>query len=417
MSSLKWQDGMHRWYFQIIIDRLDKKHFEIIQGPRQSGKTTVLKQVMAHLKQEGLPCTYIDLEDPTIRAQVDEHPEKLLQFTDFDQTAETRYFICIDEVQYASQPSHLLKYLYDHHHPKLKVIATGSSSFYIDNKFTDSLVGRKRLIKTGTLSFAEFLQFSGKEELHAEFTAMQSNPNRQSPMRPLLVRAIDEFLVYGAYPEVVLTKNESEKKEILRDIAVSMVPKDLVESKLTDVVKYDQLLRLLAAENGGLLNVNALSKSLKTGRHVLEDMIYIARKSFIIEAITPFFKNFRKELTKMPKTYFLDTGLRNYFVNDFRPLAQRQDKGLLLENYVFRHLWAHRDPHQVNFWRTADAYEVDFVDKIQPDTGRSIEVKFSGQRKLGVGQKRFAEHYKNFPLTKVCLDHVGEGDIDIFNFS
>lgn len=408
---------MHRWYFQTIIERLDNKHFEIIQGPRQSGKTTVLKQVMAYLKQAGLPCAYLDLEDPAVRAEADKHPENLMQFTSYAALDAPRFFLCLDEVQYAKDPSHLLKYLYDHHHPRLKIIATGSSSFYIDHKFTDSLVGRKRLITSGTLSFTEFLMFSGKEKLHAEFEAMQRDASRKSALRPQLALALDEYLVFGGYPEVVLLKDSEAKREVLKDIAVSMVPKDLIESPVSDMVKYDQLLRLLSAENGSLLNVNAFSKSLKMPRQMLEEMIYIARKSFIIEAITPFYKNFRKELTKMPKTYFMDTGLRNYFMNDFRPLAQRPDRGILLENYVFRHLWARRDPHQVHFWRTADAHEVDFVDKLHPDSGRSIEVKFNGDRRLGIGQKRFAQHYTDFPLMKVCLENVSEGDTDIFNFS
>ena len=407
---------MHRQYLSEIIERLDKKHFEIIQGPRQSGKTTVLKQVMDVLKEGGISCTYIDLEDPAVRAEVDEHPENLLQYTSFGEGQDKRYFICLDEIQYAAQPSRMLKYLYDRYLPRLKIIATGSSSFYIDQKFTDSLVGRKRLIRTGTLSFAEFLSFSGKEALADEFEAMQRSVRRKSTHRPQLVQAFGDYLVYGGYPEVVLAKDPKEKRSILRDFAVSMVPKDLVESTASDPAKYDRLLRLLAAENGGLLNVQALSNALKVSRNELENMIYVARKSFIIETLTPFYKSFRKELTKMPKCYFLDTGLRNYFVNDFRPLDQRQDRGILLENHVFRHLWAARDPHQVHFWRTADAHEVDFVDKVHPDSGRAVEVKYDGSRRLGKGQKRFAEHYEKFPLIKVCLENVGEDDTDIFNF-
>lgn len=88
---------------------------------------------------------------------MNENPENLLQYAGyFTRNEDKRFYVLIDEVQYVDNPANLLKYLYDEYHPDLKIIATGSSSFYIDKKFGDSLIGRKRLIQSSTLNFREF---------------------------------------------------------------------------------------------------------------------------------------------------------------------------------------------------------------------------------------------------------------------
>lgn len=409
---------MRRWYFHTILEKLDQKQFTLIAGPRQSGKTTTLKQIEEYFREKNIPCSYIDLENIRIRSAVNEDPDNLLHYTDFPGLKnEERYFVLLDEVQNASDPSHLLKYLYDTYHPKLKIIATGSSSFYIDQKFTDSLVGRKRLITTSTLSFEEFLAYTQSEDLEQELHALQTNPKRKSTQRPQLIHALEEYLKYGGYPEVVLAKSHEEKLEILDDIALSMIQKDLIESGISDELNYHRLLRTLAFENGQLLNVHSLSHDLKLKRQLIESMIYIARKSLLISTLSPFHKNFRKELSKMPKLYFLDTGLRNYLANDFRVLGDRQDKGVLLENYLYCSLWRKYDPLQIHFWRTADAYEVDFVIESRKNSGQAYEVKWNCKQKMSKGQHHFIDHYKLFPLQKVCFTGAGPAEIDILNFN
>ncbi|MEX0965999.1 MAG: ATP-binding protein [Bacteroidia bacterium] len=407
---------MERWYVRKLKEGLETKHFIILVGPRQTGKTTALTQLNQYLKAEGKAVAYINLENPLVLQEVNKHPEHLLNYTDFFRLPEgEKLFLLVDEVQYAADPSNLLKFLYDEYHDRLKIIATGSSSFYIDRKFGDSMMGRKRLVQSGTLNFTEFLHFSGNDALMDELDKLAQNPQYRSLQEPKLKNLLEQYLTYGGYPEVVLATDEKEKQMVLQGIGTSIIKKDLLDSGLTDDLKFAQFLRLLAGETGKQTNLNSISKSLKINNKKAEEMMYVARKSFIIETISPFFRNFRKELTKMPKAYFIDSGLRNFLINDFRRPSLRQDKGEVLENYVFRLLWDSYSTDQLHHWRTADQYEVDFVIENNREKGMAWEVKWDGETSLSSGQKKFAETYENFPLKKLCWQNPDANSIEILS--
>jgi predicted AAA+ superfamily ATPase len=127
------------------------------------------------------------------------------------------------------------------------------------------------------------------------------------------------------------------------------------------------------------------------------------QKSFHIVLIKPFYKNIRKELTKMPKIYFIDLGLRNFFKNDFRFYQQREDKGELLENVVLRHLLEKYLEEQINFWRTTQQREVDFI----INNSLALEVKSQIKGVKVKNYKTFLENYPNIKLNFICLDCSG----------
>ena len=393
---------------------LDTKHFLILVGPRQTGKTTSLKQLHQYLDEQKRQCSYINLENPLVLEEVNKHPENLLKFTSFFQLNNgQKLFLLVDEVQYADDPSNLLKFLYDEYQNQLKIIATGSSSFYIDKKFSDSMMGRKRLIETGTLNFREFLHFTEHDDLVQELDFLTQQPEYRSLKKTQLESLLEEYMVFGGYPEVVLADSEQEKRIVLEGIATSITKKDLFDAGLTDDVKYAQLLKIIAAEVGGQLNLNEIIKSIKLSYYKAEEMVYVGRKAFIIDTVTPFFRNFRKEISKMPKVFMLDNGLRNFLMNDFRRPSQRQDKGQLLENYIFRLFWDRYRSDQLHYWRTADQYEVDFVIEDNREEGSAYEVKWNGSTSFTKGQKRFMETYPTFPLKKICWEHPGKDSIDV----
>ena len=147
---------------------------------------------------------------------------------------------------------------------------------------------------------------------------------------------MDEFVNYGGYPAVVLENNIDQKIELLKEIRDSFIKRDILESGITDETKFYRMLLLLASQSGNLLNVNEISNTLRITNATVENYLYVLQKCFHITLVKPFYNNLRKELTKMPKVYINDLGLRNVLVNHFSPIEQRADKGVVLENLCCR---------------------------------------------------------------------------------
>ena len=186
-----------------------------------------------------------------------------------------------------------------------------------------------------------------------------------------------------------------EKIEILRDLAYSYIKKDIFEEHVRREEYFYKLLKILAVQVGNLVNGFELANTLNISKTSVDNYLYIMQKSFHICLIRPFFKNVRKELTKMPKVFFIDLGLRNFFKNDFRPFLERDDKGQFLENAVFRQLLDKRDISDIKFWRTIDDKEVDFV---LENNNLAYEVKCQTQRIKPQKYRLFKEKYPHIKL-------------------
>src|SRR6202012_5352322 len=163
---------MNRALFQPLVAHLDKKEFTILTGARQTGKSTLLRQLEAHCKELYLPCIFLNLESKDMLYALNEQPLSLLNYLP---EVKSRVIVFIDEIQYLKDPSNFLKLLYDEHVEQVKIVATGSSAFYIDDHFRDSLAGRKRVFQLLTCSFNEYLQLREKDELLQEYKRILSN--------------------------------------------------------------------------------------------------------------------------------------------------------------------------------------------------------------------------------------------------
>ena len=142
-------------------------------------------------------------------------------------------------------------------------------------------------------------------------------------------------MIFGGYPKVALTKDESVKKIMLEEIGSSYIKKDVVDAGIKNTDKYFSLLRILARQTGELVNSQEIAKTLQMANKTIEEYLYVIKKSYQAAFIKPFYTNIRKELIKMPKVYFYDLGLRNFFLNDYQNMDKRTDKGAYLENIVF----------------------------------------------------------------------------------
>jgi predicted AAA+ superfamily ATPase len=380
----------------VIAEHLSKKEFTILIGARQIGKSTLLKQLYEDLNQKGETVYFLNLDRKEILDELNESPENLFKICPLHQ--DKKIIVFIDEIQYLDDATNFIKLLFDEYSNKLKIVATGSSAFYIDKQFNDSLVGRKKIFQMGTLDFEEFLLFKGRHDLVEEVLKLKNKKKSKSINENVLWGYMDEFVNYGGYPAVVLENDITQKIELLKDIRDSFIKRDILESGITDESKFYRMLMLLASQSGNLLNVNEISNTLRITNATVENYLYVLQKCFHVTLLKPFYNNLRKELTKMPKVYINDIGLRNVLINYFSPLEQRADKGMVLENLSFRLLSERFDQDQIKYWRTADGNEVDFVIETQYLKGFAVEVKFNEQEVKLSKYNKFTQNYPDFPL-------------------
>jgi len=389
---------LKRKLFTELSNHLEEREYTIITGARQTGKTTILRQLEDELASKNKKVHYLSLEDPEILANLNQHPDNIFMYLTLE--SDSRTYLLVDEIQYLNNPSNFLKLLYDSYSSNLKLVVTGSSAFYIDKKFTDSLAGRKRLFKLYTLDLNEFIYFkTGSSVLIDELTKIRNNEKYLSLKRRKLKLLFKEYLTFGGYPGVVLAENELKKKVLLKDIFLSYLQKDIYDSKIRDEKKFYELLVLLASQTGKLLNMNELSNTLKISVTAVENYIYIMQKSFHIHLIKPFHRNIRKELTKMPKIYFNDLGFRTTILNTYQNVETRLDKGEIIENYAFIRLREKYDIEYIKFWRTTSGNEVDFIiDDPGVISKNAFEIKFNCASFNQVKYKKFTSAYPNFNL-------------------
>ncbi len=401
-----------RYIFNALKQRIKDKRYIILTGPRQVGKTTVLKQLFEEIGSYYNKTFYISLEEPGILNILNEHPENLFKYVskppDRVSDVSEKYYVFIDEVQYLRNPSNFLKYNFDFYADTLKLIVTGSSAFYIDTRFTDSLAGRKWLFQMYSMSFEEFLDFRGYDYLITEVNRLRTDNSALSVHMNILRVLLDEYISYGGYPAVVLENDVEEKKRILKELVYTYLKRDILESGIMLEDDMFRLLTLLAHKTGTVLNYNSIAQTLGLSPHTVEKYILTLRKCFHIHTIRPYFTNIGKSLRKMNKFYFNDTGFRNVLVDDFRNLSLRQDKGFLLENYVFTRLRDLYDAEKLFYWRTSDGNEIDFIAEGMFRHGNAYEVKFNGREFKKEKYKMFSKAYPGFNIG--CISYGGENN-------
>jgi uncharacterized protein len=385
-----------------IRSHITRKEYTIITGARQTGKTTLLRELFSEEKRHNKKAFFISLENIQILSDLNADVENVFKYTirprePFNGIEENdRVVLFIDEIQYLDKPSNFLKFLYDKYLENLKIVATGSSAFYIDSSFDDSLAGRKRIFNIRTLAFDEYLRFLKRDELFDELLLIRQHAEYISARRQEIIQIFDEFLVFGGYPAIALEANKSEKIALLRDLKNSFLKRDIDESGIINTDAFLKLFVILASQTGNLLNKNELANTIRVDSKTIDHYITVLQKCFHISLLKPFSTNIRKELTKMPKVFLHDIGLRNSLLERFTPFDNREDKGAVLENYVFNRLTELFEADTIRYWRTTDKKEVDFVVSSDFSSGHAWEVKMDAKHKPSSGFFRFQELYPTF---------------------
>lgn len=383
-----------REVFNKIKKVIERDEFIILAGARQTGKTSLLLLIKEFYENKGTEANYFNLENREYLKILNERP-----FNIFDLLPKRpgKQVVLIDEIQYLADPSNFLKLLYDEKIKKIKIIATGSSAFYIDRKFKDSLAGRKFIFNIYPLNFNEFLEFSSAGELAEEKSAKRLTTHYKIK----LFKLWDEYITYGGYPQIALAETNDIKKILIEEIGSSYIKKDVLEAGIKNMDKYYALIKILADQAGQLVNSQELANTLNLAHKTIEEYLYVMARSYQLAFIRPFYKNLRKELTKMPKAYFYDLGLRNFFLGDFSAIDKRPDKGAYLENLVFTEFLKQGDSlDAIKYWRTQDKKEVDFI------VGQeAYEIKYNAQRKVS-DYKIFIEQYPEIKFSLISGEDV-----------
>ncbi len=316
-----------------------------VVGARQSGKTTFLKEQAKQVNG-----FYVLFDDPDVRGLFEEDVKKFEQ-----QYIEGHPITVLDEVQYAKEAGPKLKYLADTNH---KLWITSSSEIILGKKILSYLVGRVSILKMYPFSLREFLLAKNQKEM-TDIT---------------MQRMIWEHATYGGYPKVVTIPDIETKKTILKDIHDTLILKDIAQTfSIEDIRKLEEFSSILAQSIGNILSYDVLSNQLQLTFQTVKKYFDAMEKSYLVARIPPFFTNKTKEITKQPKLYFVDTGLRNAIAKQF---DTRLD-GKLFENYVWTELV--KNGFTPKYWRTKTKAEVDFVVELDNKQVIPIEVKLNGE--------------------------------------
>lgn len=412
-----------------ITGYLDTPEIILLIGARQVGKTSILYLLKDELKRKKIPDShihYFDIEDLDTLQIFNRGAKEFIAYLGARGTdTKSKNYIFVDEIQYMDNPANFLKIIADHYN-NFKLIVSGSSILEIKQKFKDSLAGRKVVFEIYPLDFYEYLIFKKEDALcnallksdirHTDFkTDIDNIPARL--LTKEFARHFNEYLIFGGYPRVALEPVHDKKLSYLIEIYNSYVKKDIKDlMRIDNITAFNNLLKALALQVGSLVNITELCNTVKIARETLERYLFILENTFIIETVSPFSSNPRKEISKMSKIYFIDTGLRNIIIKNMSAPNERVDAGALIENSVLSQFLKNLLPLQeIHFWRTLAKNEVDFV-LIEGNLIMPIEVKYTTFKspKVPLGIRYFQRDYKTDKSIVLTKDYFGRADNTIF---
>jgi len=349
----------------------------LIFGPRQAGKTTLVKEVLASLPGKKLEINadelrYVD----TLSSRNLDRLKQLVSGYDL---------LFLDEAQRVPEIGINLKLLHDHL-PELRIIATGSSSLDLASKVREPLTGRTRTYQLMPLAISELAHHFNRYELNAK---------------------LEDLLLFGGYPEVFSLESKQDKMEYLREMTLSYLFKDILEvGAIKYTPKLRDLVRMLAYQVGSEVSINELCKSLQLHRDIVNNYLDLLEKSFVIIRLGGYHRNLRKEITRHNKIYFCDLGIRNAIIENFNPLDRRDDGGKLWENFLITERMKSQSYRRIAsnyyFWRTYGHAEIDFIEEKE---GKLFGYEFKFSSKLAKAPSSWGETYPESSFEVVNRDN------------
>lgn len=366
---------IQRKLLSVLQEQMHKGKAIVLIGARQTGKTTLLKEVINDREHS----LWLNADDMEIRDMVQNLTLSRLQ------SMFGRYrYIVIDEAQRIENIGIQLKLITDNM-PDVQLLVTGSFALEIANRVNEPLTGRKYEYKLYPLSF---------DELQAHFGLIEERT--RLPLR----------LVYGAYPDVVC--HPGEEKTILAPLADSYLYKDVLQwERIKKPDKLFKLLQALAYQMGSEVSYNELAQIVGLDKETISNYIILLEQAQVIFRLGSFSRNLRNELKFARKVYFYDNGIRNALINNFADIAMRQDVGALWENYLISERLK-RNQYKglyVNtyFWRTTQMQEIDYIEE---NNGKMYAFEFKWNPKKTAKQNpTFRKAYPDVEIQTITTDN------------
>ena len=346
------------FYERLVSPSLEQRMFQgkalIVYGPRQSGKTTVLRHLLSHPEWNGRAITLNGDDPDTVHLLADATAARIQPLLG------NKDIVFLDEAQRIENIGLVLKRLVDGL-PQIQVLVSGSSSLDLVDKTSEPLTGRKFEWTLLPFSFEEL--------------SLARSPLEET-------RELERRLVFGCYPEIVL--HPGDETDRLRTLAGSYLYRDVLA--LAGIRRPEiltRLLRAIALQIGGEVVWSEVAQTIGTDDKTVVRYIDLLERSFVLFTMPSYTRNLRNELRKSRKVYFFDTGVRNAILGDFRPISARADAGALWENYLMaeRFKWrlAHAPDTRAFFWRTTQQKEIDLVEE-SAEGLRAFEFKWNSRR-------------------------------------
>lgn len=356
----------------------------VLLGPRRVGKTQLLQQYVAEQTAS----------NPLVLNGEDEDHLQLLERrsrANYARLLKGHGLLVLDEGQYVPEVGAKLKLMVDNF-PEKRFIVTGSSALELAGDVGEPLTGR-RITQ------------------HLYPLALQELVPDESPLATQ--QLLEDRLVYGFYPELLHYPTPKEKAAYLRELVASYLFRDILKlENVRSPRKLTQLLQLLAWQIGKDVSHTELGNSLQLDNATVGRYLDLLEKAFVVRKLQGYSRNLRKEVTKSHRYYFLDNGVRNAVINDFRPPVLRQDMGQLWENFLVaeRFKLDEYNAHDAHFyfWRTYDRQEIDLVEEANGEL-RALEAKYNPHKKTRP-PGGWLRHYPEASYTVVTpenyLDHL-----------
>ena len=371
-------NGIERDLKSVLESKIGKGKVLLLIGPRQVGKTTLLKNILTSISTEK-KVQFWNCDESDVRQFLSEaNSAKLKSFVGNSD------FIVIDEAQRVKDIGLTIKILHDSF-PNVQLAVTGSSSLDLSNSINEPLTGRK----------FEYNLFPFSTNELVNHTSMLEE-----------MRLLKNRLVYGFYPDVV--NNPGEEKEILTNIVNSYLYKDVFEFQ--DIRKssvIEKLVQALALQVGSEVSFNELGNLLGIDTVTVQRYVDLLEKAYVIFHIRSFSRNVRNELKKSIKIYFYDNGVRNSVISNFSPVDLRSDIGALWENFLISERIKNNAYHNKNakyyFWRTTQKQEIDFIEEVDQNLF-AYEFKYNPKKVNSKCPVTFSNNYPNVPFDVITSE-------------